>query len=44
MLVTTGGRERTEEEFNNLFLSSGFKPSRMIPANGGLYIIEGIRA
>jgi hypothetical protein len=43
MLVTTGGRERTKAEFNNLFVSSGFKLSRIIPAKEGVCIIEGIR-
>jgi len=43
MLVITGGRERTEAEFNNLFVSSGFKLSRLIPTKEGVCIIEGIR-
>jgi hypothetical protein len=43
MLVTTGGRERTEAEFKTLFESSGFKLSRIIPTKDGVCIIEGIR-
>jgi hypothetical protein len=43
MLVITGGRERTEAEFNNLFVSSGFKLSRIIPTRENVCIIEGIR-
>lgn len=43
MLVITGGRERTEAEFDNLFASSGFKLSRIIPAQESVCIIEGIR-
>ncbi len=43
MLVTTGGRERTEAEFKNLFESSGFKLSRIIPTKDGVCVIEGIR-
>ncbi|MFC1888241.1 methyltransferase [Thermodesulfobacteriota bacterium] len=43
MLVITGGRERTEEEFENLFLSSGFKLSRIISTKESICIIEGIR-
>ena len=43
MLVITGGRERTETEFNNLFESSGFKLSRIIPTKESVCIIEGIR-
>jgi len=43
MLVITGGRERTESEFKNLFESSGFRLSRVIPTNENVCIIEGIR-
>lgn len=43
MLVTTGGRERTETEFRDLLESSGFKLSRIIPTNDTVCIIEGIR-
>ncbi len=43
MLVITGGRERTEAEFNNLFVSSGFKPFRIIPTEESVCVIEGIR-
>ena len=41
MLVITGGRERTEAEFKNLFESSGFKLSRIIPTKESVCIIEG---
>lgn len=44
MLVITGGRERTEAEFENLFVSSGFNLSRIIPTKESVCIIEGIRA
>ncbi|MDY6970606.1 MAG: methyltransferase, partial [Spirochaetota bacterium] len=43
MLVITGGRERTEAEFKNLFVSSGFKLSGIIPTKESVCIIEGIR-
>ncbi len=43
MLVITGGRERTEAEFKNLFESSGFKLSRILPTKENVYIIEGIK-
>jgi len=43
MLVITGGRERTEPEFKNLFESSGFKFSRIIPTKESVCIIEGIK-
>ena len=40
MLVMTGGRERTEPEFNKLLKSAGFKLSRIIPTNNNVSIIE----
>ena len=43
MFVMTGGRERTETEFKNLFESSGFKISRIIPIKESVCIIEGIQ-
>ena len=43
MLVITGGRERTESEFKNLFESSGFRLSRIIPTDENVCIIEGIK-
>ncbi len=43
MLVITGGRERTEAEFSNLFVSSGFKLSRIILTKESVCIIEGVR-
>ena len=43
MLVITGGRERTEAEFNNLFVWTGFKPSRIIPTKESVCVIEVIR-
>ncbi|WP_022664939.1 methyltransferase [Desulfospira joergensenii] len=44
MLVTTGGRERTEKEFQTLLESSGFTFSRTIATKENIFIIEGLRA
>ena len=41
MLVTTGGKERTEEEFGNMLELSGFKLSRVIHNSFVFSIIEG---
>jgi len=43
MLVNTGGRERTEAEFRELFASSGFAVTRILPTGSPwpLSIIEG---
>jgi len=43
MLVTTGGRERAEKEFQTLLESSGFKLSRTITTRESICIIEGLR-
>ena len=43
MLVTTGGCERTEEEFKTLLNSSGFQFSKIIQTNAGVCIIESFR-
>jgi hypothetical protein len=43
MLVTTGGRVRTEVEFKTLLDSSGFQFSQNIQTKAGVCIIESIR-
>jgi hypothetical protein len=43
MFVTTGGRERTEQEFNHLLEQSDFELSRIIPTKDNVSIIEAIR-
>ena len=42
MLVSTGGRERTEVEFRMLFEAAGLTLTRIIPLPSGLNIIEGM--
>jgi hypothetical protein len=43
MLVMTGGRERTETEFKDLLVSSGFEVSRVIPTRENICIIESFK-
>ena len=43
MLVMTGGRERTEEEFRSLYEASGFKLIRIVPTESPFSVIEGVR-
>ncbi len=43
MMVVTGGRERTEEEFKELLETTGFRFSRTFPTGESIFIIEGIR-
>jgi len=40
MLVLTGGKERTEEEFRELLASSGFRLNRVLSTSSGASIIE----
>jgi hypothetical protein len=44
VLVMGGGRERTEAEFRDLFESSGFTLSRVVPTQESISVIEGIRS
>src|SRR5262249_53149273 len=41
MLVCTGGRQRSEEEFRGLLAASGFRLSRVVPTAAGLSVIQG---
>lgn len=43
MLVMTGGRERTEEEFRQLYEASGFRLTRVVPTESPFSVIEGVR-
>ena len=44
MMVMTGGRERTEAEFNSLLAASGFKLTRVIRTTSPVCVIEAVRA
>jgi len=44
MMVMTGGRERTEAEFNSLLAASGFKLTRVIRTAYPVCVIEAVRA
>jgi len=44
MLVSTGGRQRSEAEFRSLFEKSGFKLTKIVPTPARLSIIEGAAA
>ena len=43
MMVMTGGRERTEAEFNSLLAASGFKLTRVIRTTSPVCVIEAVR-
>ncbi|MDJ0848398.1 MAG: methyltransferase [Myxococcota bacterium] len=41
MLVNTGGRQRSEREFRDLFESAGFRLTRIVPTPANVCVIEG---
>jgi hypothetical protein len=43
LVMTEGGRERSSEEYRELFRGAGFELTRTIPTPAGLYVIEGIK-
>jgi hypothetical protein len=43
LVMTDGGRERTEAEYRALFEKAGFKLTRIVPTQREVSIIEGIR-
>ena len=44
MLIISGGRERTLDEYQSLLVDGGFAPGRVIPTATPVTIIEGLRA
>jgi hypothetical protein len=42
MLVVTGGRERTEDEFRRLLAAAGLSLGRVLPIGRGLFILEAV--
>lgn len=44
MLVVTGGRERTEAEYRELFAQAGFRLTNVVPTRSPANVIEGFRA
>ncbi len=43
MLVVTGGRQRSEPEFRQLYSAAGFRLTRIVPTMSGACVIEGER-
>ncbi len=44
MLVCTGGRQRSEEEFRDLYRAAGFRLTRIVPTPARVCVIEGVKA
>lgn len=43
MLIMTGGRERTEEEYRTLFAAAGFELTRVVPTESLVSLVEGVK-
>ena len=43
MLINTGGRQRSEDEFRALYNAAGFKLLRIVPTQRGVGVVEGAR-
>ena len=44
MMVVCPGRERTEQEFRDLYTAAGLRLTRVVPTPSSLSIVEGIPA
>jgi hypothetical protein len=44
MLVSAGGRERTRDQFADLFAKAGLRLVSVMPTQAGLSVIEAARA
>jgi SAM-dependent methyltransferase len=44
MLVCTGGRQRSEQEFHELYKAAGFRLTRIAPTPARVCVIEGVKA
>ena len=42
LVMTVGGKERTVEEFANLFTSAGLRLGRVVPTRSPICVIEGL--
>jgi hypothetical protein len=42
MMLATGGRQRSEEEFRELYAAAGFQLSRIVPTSSPSCVIEGV--
>jgi hypothetical protein len=42
LVLTPGGRERTEADFRALFSAAGFRVTRFVPTRSAVSVIEGL--
>ena len=43
MMVTYGGKERSEKQYRALFAQAGLKLTRIVPTTAGISVIEGVK-
>ena len=43
LVMTSGGRERTAEEFGELFAAAGLRLTRVVPTAGAAFVLEAAR-
>jgi hypothetical protein len=44
MMITYGGKERSEKQYRKLFSQAGLELTRVVPTKAGISVIEGVRA
>jgi ubiquinone/menaquinone biosynthesis C-methylase UbiE len=44
MMVTYGGKERSEKQYRELFRQAGLELTRIVPTKAGISVIEGVRS
>jgi SAM-dependent methyltransferase len=44
MMVTYGGKERSEKQYRGLFLQAGLRLTRIVPTKAGISVVEGVRS
>jgi O-methyltransferase domain len=44
MLLMPGGKERTEEEYGELFAGAGFRVTKFVPTKSPMFVIEAVKA
>jgi len=44
MMVTYGGKERSEKQYRHLFALAGLQLTRIVPTNAGISVIEGVQS
>jgi hypothetical protein len=43
LVITSGGRERTEDDFRKLYQAAGFELTRVMPTQSPVSVVEGTK-